>query len=67
MFTFIEVSRFASEEIPLCSDEFILVFIFVESFPLCNRGDTTLWRGIYLVIFIYVESFPTCKPGDTAL
>jgi len=64
---FVESLRFASEEIPLCSEEFILldsylleVFRFPsEEIPLCSDE--------FILLFKFVVSSPLCKRGDTAL
>jgi len=64
---FVETFRFASEEIQLCSEEFILLDSYLlevlrfasEVIPLCSDE--------FILLFIFVESFPLCKRGDTAL
>jgi len=68
MFMFVETFRFASEEIPLCSEEFILLYSYLlevfrfpsEEIPLCSEEFILLYSSL-------LEVFRFSERGDTAL
>ena len=64
---FVVSSPFCSEEIPLCSEEFILLYSYLLQVFRFASEEILLCSCEFILLFIFVESFPLCKRRDTAL